>query len=135
MSEFEHYCIQQVAQLVLKRTNDAGEFECWIYNGPVKTKARNGLQYGTVTKTIRRGDEVKKFNHFYAHRAVKLYAEHQVSNPRSVSHLCHQTLCVNPEHLEFESTGINNNRKPCNRTGWCNQHTDSDDKLQPSCFL
>ena len=37
----------------------------------------------------------------------------QHDNILEVSHLCHQTLCVKPDHVVLESKALNNERKHC----------------------
>lgn len=46
------------------------------------------------------------------------------------SHLCHNSLCVNVEHLSLESKPINNNRNTCLRRGFCQNHENL-----PPCML
>lgn len=36
-----------------------------------------------------------------------------------VSHLCHQKLCINIEHLVLEPRGVNNSRQICNNQQSC----------------
>ena len=37
----------------------------------------------------------------------------QRNNILEVAHLCHQTLCIKPDHLVLESKALNNERKHC----------------------
>lgn len=39
-----------------------------------------------------------------------------------VSHLCHNRLCVNVQHLSYEPHSINNNRLVCKNDGECHGH-------------
>ena len=45
------------------------------------------------------------------------------------SHLCHDKLCVNPQHLILEPRHVNMDRKRCAREGFCMQ------SHQPACLL
>lgn len=45
-----------------------------------------------------------------------------------VSHLCHNTKCINVDHLVLEPHGFNNSRKTCISCGHCLGHPDP---LQP----
>ena len=50
------------------------------------------------------------------------------SNTINISHLCHNSLCVNPDHLTLETQAINNERKMCKGSNHCACHT-------PPCLL
>ncbi len=50
--------------------------------------------------------------------------------PKKVSHLCHNSICINPDHLVEESQKINNQRKVCRgRIEGCTELHD------PPCML
>jgi len=49
---------------------------------------------------------------------------------QEISHLCHNTHCLNTEHLNMESRRINSIRKNCKRHGVCSGHTG-----HPDCIL
>lgn len=48
----------------------------------------------------------------------------------TVSHLCHNKMCVRYEHLTLESIGDNNKRKVCKNTGSCTGHRGG-----PNCLI
>ena len=50
------------------------------------------------------------------------------SNTINISHLCHNLLCVNPDHLTLESQAINNERNMCKGWSRCDFH-------KPLCLL
>lgn len=59
------------------------------------------------------------------HRVVYALAHPDVSLANvacDISHLCHNRLCVNPEHLSPEPHSINNNRLVCKNDGDCHGH-------------
>ena len=39
-----------------------------------------------------------------------------------ISHLCHNKLCINIEHLSYEPVTVNNSRKVCLTNGQCSGH-------------
>lgn len=74
--------------------------------GPVQ----NG--YGIVRKTVA-GNRYQ----IYAHRLVKMNQLGLDEIPETCSHLCHNTFCVNVQHITIEDQGINNNRQKCHNDG------------------
>ena len=59
-----------------------------------------------------------------AHRVMFAMANPNITLAASmdVSHLCHNKLCVSPEHLSYEPYSINNNRMVCKNEGECHSH-------------
>ena len=78
--------------------------DCHIWKGPCTT---NG--YG-IFRCSFRGKKIK----IRAHRAIYyLHFNHVMSSKLHVSHLCHNKLCVNVNHLNYEPQSVNNNRQRC----------------------
>jgi len=69
------------------------ETKCWVWTGAVFVKEYGG-NYGQL-RMGGRGGKVKK-----AHRISYEYFVGQIPEGFELDHLCHNTLCVNPEHLE-----------------------------------
>lgn len=65
---------------------DKRERGCWIW-----TAARNRQGYGTVTASRRR---------WLAHRLAYTWLVGPIPEGMTIEHLCRQTACVNPGHLE-----------------------------------
>ena len=53
--------------------------------------------------------------YFLAYSQVPTYGE------TCVSHLCHESLCINPDHLELETLLCNSNRQLCREKGKCSE--------------
>lgn len=54
--------------------------------------------------------EVRKFYwHMYMLHTNTLHIPHGIH----ISHICHQSLCINPLHLSAEPPDVNNNRQLC----------------------
>lgn len=112
--------------------------DCLIYNKkcPIKRSHPDSpLIYGRLRK--------KKLDKL-AHRIAKQYqiglAEgivYPIHCPFEVSHLCRNSLCVNPDHLNIESTWINNARRDCHNdtNQHCSGHTDNDGNSLPECIF
>lgn len=51
------------------------------------------------------------------------------NNKVECSHICHQTLCVNPEHILIEPHAINQDRLHCKNQGHCSK------SHKPHCLI
>ena len=51
------------------------------------------------------------------------------------SHLCNNKLCVNTDHLVFETSHNNCLRRTCFRVGKCNGHFDQEGKQTAGCLV
>lgn len=103
---------------------------CRIWHGPTKSRTRAGKIYGYLSIKLPR-DEKRKNR--YAHRLAFMAANNMLEadlGSLHVSHLCHNTLCVNKNHLSLESATVNNSRRECFRSGHCTGHGD-----KPDCIL
>lgn len=102
--------------------------DCRIWKGPRKPPTRAGKVYGYSTLKLP-GDTKRKKR--YAHRIAYMYAhrllEDQLGKNKHVSHRCHNTLCVNPEHLSLEDPAVNNARTLCVRSKGCLGHGEKKD--------
>lgn len=112
----------QMAQKVVQHANGS----CHMYTG----YHQHG--YGMIRKTIN-GKSYK----IYVHQLAKLHQLNLISVPAGLvtSHLCHNKSCVNPNHINFETQGINNNRNMCRNEGICFQHHDEIGNLLPNCIF
>lgn len=77
--------IPTVRQMMDAKTNKTDA--CWIWTGSIQT---NG--YGTLTV-----DKVRK----YAHRVAYELASGPIPEGMRIDHVCHQPLCVRPDHLRI----------------------------------
>jgi hypothetical protein len=78
-----------------RRINDNG---CWEWTG-----ATNGVGYGVVTVRNRR---------LYVHRLSYMLAVGPIPDGLIIDHLCRNTLCFNPDHLEAVTYAENTQRSP-----------------------
>lgn len=84
-------------------TKDCGHLTpCWIWQGAhTGNNSRPGYGYIRVGKRT-----VYMHRYFYEEK----YGE--IPSNLEIDHLCRQTLCVNPEHVEPVTPAENNRRKP-----------------------
>lgn len=73
--------------------------DCWLWTGGVHKRPRGG-DYGQFSAV-----NVKEMRGLLAHRWAMFFQLGRI--PEEVSHLCNQTLCVNPSHLK-EGTHLEN---------------------------
>ena len=69
-----------------------------------------------------------KSKYYYVHRLAYMISHNVLEIPNvagrteHVSHLCHTTLCCNPQHLSLEPQVINNERQHCYAENNCFGH-------------
>lgn len=83
---------------------DKGSNGCWLWTG-----RKNQFGYGLVSLGQGRYESAHRFS-------MRLEQDEGVPRDLQVDHKCHNTLCVNPEHLQIV-TGFENqqNRKGANQ--------------------
>ena len=92
-----------------QRVNGLG---CYFYDVNLATNRRGrGNIYGRVKITY--PDGTRKV--LLAHRLMYMLHTNTLHIPPSkhVSHICHNSLCINPLHLSLEAAHINNERQTC----------------------
>lgn len=108
-----------------------------LYQGKVfensTVSQENGLcriWTGSLTKNRKYGlisfkDPVDlKWKKKHAHRlaVVVFLKDLNLKSDADCSHLCHNSLCVNTDHISVEPHYINNNRQYCLNSGVCHGH-------------
>ena len=76
--------------------------DCWEWSGTMK----KGSSYGVVHLSVK-GDHMK----VHAHRASFIAFNNKFIFPYDISHCCHNSQCVNPDHLSHEPHSINMDRE------------------------
>lgn len=82
--------------------------DCWQWTGD-KSRSASGAYYGIISTA--NGDRRTRTG---AHRFVYELLVGPVPEGLQIDHLCRNTLCVNPDHLEPVSGTVNINRMPWN---------------------
>ena len=98
---------------------------CIIWNG---TKQKDG-RYGVISYKC---PVTEKWKTMHVHRLSKLVHTGTLSANSlfDCSHICHNSLCVSPDHLNFEPRGVNNQRQACVNAGKCHGH-----HTMPECLI
>lgn len=97
-------------------------WQCWIWTGYCQTKKKDEpARYGRIIKSI---NKIK--HNYFVHQIVWLANQTPTKTvcPGDISHLCHNTKCVNPQHLVIEPSAINSQRKECKNQGSCKYNND-----------
>ena len=99
---------------------------CVLWHGALK--AGKYTQYGVMCVKIN-----NKWKTITVHRLQYMLANHinitNLDSDMDVSHLCHNTICIKPDHLSYEPRYINNNRIACKGRGTCSGHNEYRDCL------
>ena len=98
---------------------------CHIWNGAVVKRGprRNTKDYGVVKITPPAPG--KKAFQAYVHIIVNFLHNGTIPHKgfTDISHLCHNSLCVNIRHIVKEDHQVNIDRQKCNNTTECHGHT------------
>lgn len=90
---------------------------CTVWQGA--TKGSLPGNYGVINITLQNG----KRTVMNVHRVAKCIEERKLIDKQfDVSHLCHNKVCINVEHLSIEPHCVNNNRQNCRSKGFCSEH-------------
>jgi hypothetical protein len=99
--------------------------DCRIWAGNVTSNRLYGL-------LSYRDPETNIWKKKHVHRLALMVQLRSLNIPKELdaSHLCHNSLCVNVNHLSLEPHSVNNNRQCCKGCGHCIGHGDF-----PDCML
>ncbi|KAK9489249.1 zinc-binding loop region of homing endonuclease-domain-containing protein, partial [Lipomyces doorenjongii] len=107
-NKFDHITPTRAQELINRYRTLTTDLGCWQSN----LKRTNGYYCRLNLRNLNR-----PFLHQLAliadNRGAELKRTLSVRNYRSVTHLCHNGQCFNPQHLIVESTSDNNKRKAC----------------------
>jgi hypothetical protein len=94
------------------------EKRCWVWFGNKAYSSRNAPRYGVVRSRILKNAK-NRFGKIRAHRLSYLLFKGPIADGLVVDHICENTLCVNPAHLEAVSGVDNTGRYHGRRTYLC----------------
>lgn len=112
---------------IMRKTMNKNAFDkgCWEWEG-----SKWGSVYGTCVLSLPKGDKMR----VNAHRAAYIAFSNQFVLPFDISHCCHQSRCVNPDHLSHEPNELNVERERCRKAGACTGHCYDGASLQACIF-
>ena len=121
---------EKISHQLRNNTNfDSNAKRCDLWLG---ARTSDGL-YGRKQVKFPSGNRVlmrvSRVVYMIKHKMMEIPRVDQHNNILEVSHLCHQTLCVKPDHLVLESKALNNERKHCLEQRLCTENH------KPVCIL
>ena len=119
---------QKYRQRLHRESQLASNNECIIWTGFKRNY--NGVEYGQINTKITVGGGWRTL---HVHRLSYLI-KHNILEPHGgleASHLCHNSLCINPDHISLEPHFVNNNRRFCKNFQKCTGHGFN----YPNCML
>ena len=120
-----------IARILAKTEKNVGQHACIVWQGATTNKNKNPV-YGKVRNPFNTGPtqtQVHRLLYMAQNRLEELQHTGRGGEKMEVSHLCHNSLCVNIDHLVFESHEKNMERVHCKRQGSCTRNH------MPNCLL
>lgn len=123
--KWRHF-FQKYTKKLLDHSNLGHNGQCRIWNG---TKSSN-QKYGVICY---KHPVHNRWCTMHVHRFSVMLHNRNLAIPQHLdaSRLCHNTLCLVPEHISFESHEFNNQRQACVTEGRCLGHPHP----LPNCLL
>lgn len=125
---FDFY--QKYTNILLLNCIDAENGSCKIWTGAIQRKRNYML--GMLNVAYPNGKRTK----MNVARLPKMLQLKTIDIDRNLdaSHLCHNALCVNADHIIFEPHDLNNHRKVCVASQKCTTH-ELHGTTYPNCML
>ncbi len=102
---------RDIKSRILNKINIDSKTECWVWTGAIFKKPYGS--YGQLRMGGRIGKLVK------AHRVSYEFFVGKYDSDLELDHLCHNTLCVNPKHLEPVTHTENMQRRKDSKLPYC----------------
>ena len=126
MAEATNFDVQAIlVKIGSKCSQKQGKFECKMWEGATSKNGTYGILRNPLQKLPEQPQTISVHRLVYLLYNVKDYPSYilphfdDAGKTLHVSHLCHNTLCVNIDHLRLELQSINNERESCYKQGHC----------------
>lgn len=128
-----HEYLRQTYLRLHEQLVSEGDIGCIVWTG--YTTGRLGQKYGRLRRRFPCDEKSRQYG---VHQLALMIHMNILEFPKThikmhVSHLCHNKLCCNPEHLSYEPQSINNNRQNCEPSK-CRHHSIRDTQY-PDCII
>ena len=119
---------QAVAERIQRKSRQGESSDCILWTGATTQSRANSPSYGYMKVKLPSSQTRKSLRvHVLAYLVTNIrLRDILLSKDRDfdISHLCHNSLCTNIQHLVAEDKALNNLRKACKRSGHCLGHGD-----------
>ena len=119
MADLSDFFSKLKHQIDAKSYFNANSQSCVMWQGATTS---NGL-YGRKKVKFPDGNtklmRVSRVIYMIKHKSLTIPTENDAGQSLEMSHLCHHTLCVSPDHLLLEPQSTNNERKHCYNQNIC----------------
>ena len=122
-NQIDQEWLAKTASAIHKKVARIPATDCLLWTGYIKRRqGRRGGGYGIMNVQFPGNNSRTMMR---VHRlAYIVHSGSLIPQQYDVSHLCHNSLCVNFHHLSLEPHHINNSRKTCSRHKRCMGHGD-----------
>ena len=117
---------EKYAKVLTNSCNLADNGQCQIWGGGKEFRRDYCIGFTNVTFPDGR---CQKINVARLAKIINL-KNLEISPYLDASHICHNSLCTNPDHINLEKRAVNNERKICVSTNHCIHHGN-----HPDCLL
>lgn len=126
-SSIDQFCAKY-SKILADNSQVAENEKCVIWGG--RTELSKHYVFGVINVTFplplanRRKMNVARLSKMISLRNIN------IDRRFDASHLCHNSLCINPEHINLELHSVNNKRHTCVSIKKCIHHG-----LEPDCLI
>ena len=129
--EIEQICTKLITKIRQAAGDPEGPYGCLMWTR-ARQPAHADVQYGRMRNPFPGPpgySSAHRLLYMAHHRRPQLEKSNENGAVMDVSHICHKSLCVNIDHLVFETHEINLERRHCVQQGLCTR------SHKPYCLL
>ena len=119
MADLNSFFEKLTQQLHSNTSVNYNDKHCDLWLGARTSNGLYGRKQVTFPDGARKIMRVSRVIFMIQHRSLVIPQFNEEGEVLEMSHLCHNTLCVNPEHLVLETKALNCDRKHCKDQGLC----------------
>ena len=121
MANLDNLLIKLALQMRSKTLVNANDKKCNIWQGATTSDGKYGRKRVTFPDGNSKLMRVSRVVYLIKYKTFNIPDSDESGNPVEMSHLCHNSLCVNPDHLVLESKTSNLERKHCHSQNNCTE--------------
>lgn len=129
MACLNHF-FEKIQQQISAKTNvNANTRNCDLWLGATTSDGLYGRKQVTFPDGSRKLMRISRVIYMIRHKILIIPTVNDAGNALEMSHLCHNSLCVNSDHINLEPKAVNLERKHCVNQDSCTQNHN------PYCIL